>query len=116
MNNLMSRCTTNRINLRSGESKVEYEKWKQFLENITVEWLISNYSEKDEHGDISTTPCGPDHISTRDYDWLVYCGTEVRYYFNTPSDLRKLKFAEDKSLIGHLPLDAWEDFIRVMEL
>lgn len=113
MNNRMSWCNTIRINLRSGESIVEYEKWKQFLENITVEWLISNYSEKNEHGYDEGIL---NQISTRDYDWMVYYGSAVCYHFNTPSDLRKLSFVEDESLIGHLPLDAWEGFIRVMEL
>ena len=90
-----------------------HEKWKQFLENITVEWLISNYTKKYEYFYVEGIM---NQISTRDYDWMVYCGSAVSYHFSTPSDLRKLSFVEDESLIGHLPLDAWEDFIRVIEL
>lgn len=96
---------------------MEYEKWKQFLENITVEWLISNYTKKYEYGDVEVTqPRTPDHISTRNYDWLAYCGSDVRYHFNTPSGLYQIGFGDDELLIGHLPMDVWDDFIRVIEL
>lgn len=87
-----------------------HEKWEEFLENVTVEWLVENFI---------TGRLGnhyPSHyIGTRVVDFII-CLDGNPCLFTTPFHLLEYKLVYNTGLIDHLPRGVWKEFIRVMEL
>lgn len=89
--------------------------WKEFFENLTVEWLVENCLEegKRTRTDQNRFPIGMDTFT---YSFSVYYYDGSQFRFKTPSGLEVLIAASDDRLFEYFPMEVWGDFIRMLEL
>lgn len=86
--------------------------WKEFFNNLTVEWMLEN-----------NTGMEIGHINR--WRLSVYCyqfeitWDDTMYTFSSPDHLGSddlLSVEADRSLFKYVPVDAMNDFVRVVEL
>lgn len=91
-----------------------FNKWKEFFESLTTEWLAENYVGKYHTSDIDRGH-SPTGIATFYGVFRVHCAG-TRFRFKTSGDMRTLLRSVDEELIAYFPPDVWEDFMRLTNL
>lgn len=89
------------------------EKWKDFLHNLTVEWLVENCVEEGKLTRADQRQL-PTDMDTFVLSFSVYYYGGTRFRFNTPTELEELRSSSDERLFEYFPLKVWNDFLRVL--
>ena len=89
--------------------------WKEFFENLTVEWLVENCLEEEKRTRTDQNRF-PIDIDTFDLSFSIYYYGRTTFRFKTPTWLEELRSSSDDRLFEHFPMEVWEDFIRMLEL
>lgn len=92
-----------------------FNMWKEFFENLTIEWLVENCLEE---GKLTSTDQNqfPTDMDTFVMSFSVYYYGGTKFRFETPTGLEELLASSDDRLFEYFPLDIWADFIRILEL
>ena len=102
--------STVRYNVMLEESEI-FEKWKDFVENLTVDWLIENYRGTTRMRRVDR------YVYTYDHVFIIFWN-DITLYFNPPTwpSSDKLSIKGDSELFKYVPIDVMNDFVRVIEL
>lgn len=97
-------------NVMTGESEI-FEKWKDFVESLTVDWLIENYRG-------TTRMRRVDRYVYTYNDVFIIFWNDITLYFNPPtwSSSVTLSTKGDIELFKYVPTEVMNDFVRVNEL
>lgn len=105
--------------MKTTDEQKAFDMWKQFVGNLTVEWLVDNVVR-------SAHTFGEDSFYTFSASGVfdIIWGSKW-YSFKIPPhlritkrqlDFRGLTSVEDVKLFKYLPIEVVEDFIKVVEL
>ena len=92
-----------------------FNMWKEFFENLTIEWLVENCLEEGKRT-ITDQNRFPTDMVTFVMSFSVYYYSGTKFRFKTPTGLEELLASSDDRLLEHFPMELWEDFIRMLEL
>lgn len=99
-------------NYRVIDNKI-FEKWKEFFEGLTVEWLVENHVGTK----IGTHP-NDDILVYMCNDILIIVWDKITFYFDRPTRTSNVRLSPMgyTQLYKYLPVDVMKDFVRVVEL